>query len=576
MNCQWNLPSINSPDFDNAVLSQRYSPIISLSVDANSDDTETFQVEVGFRDEGECCSVLEPLANQHRCSFMQQFGFQEMRITVPQSFAIENHQLCASPAQKSVTTDGHSLRLEVNTGEIKILLDAIEHQVVDIMAICSESGKLRNIVLTAAGTAICEEYHRESTGVQKSWLETPPGLLKCQKVVYYEKGMDEFNFLLTIFVKTWMKCAYENNYQSIVAKITLKSSSSNQSDLKKCRLEMETVCESTLIKSVIKNISELCEWTQSTIQDYFKFCVWEKQVLPKMDITEGSVELKGTAADVEKCKTYFHELNSNLLNQARKIASAQGVVWSYLHPETNQWIQYPIELNVEIEDAYKKRLPVFYNLLININFEKMIEIQSNRSIQVRRREINPAVPITWDMENDNGRKRIPLKFTSIEYVQVLKQFDAANMKGKYTEIRKIERIQNERWFLQYSAHRDAFKQRSNGSPYEKSLFHGCTDVAVDSIINENFNRAYAGVNGIAYGNGCYFSASAKYSHNFAIPNSFGERHMFLAKVLTGKSTIGNPSMKVPPTGYDSTTDGRNIFVTYHDAQAYAEYLIVYK
>ncbi|CAF3398755.1 unnamed protein product [Rotaria socialis] len=215
MNCQWNLPSINSPDFDNAVLSQRYSPIISLSVDANSDDTETFQVEVGFRDEGECCSVLEPLANQHRCSFMQQFGFQEMRITVPQSFAIENHQLCASPAQKSVTTDGHSLRLEVNTGEIKILLDAIEHQVVDIMAICSESGKLRNIVLTAAGTAICEEYHRESTGVQKSWLETPPGLLKCQKVVYYEKGMDEFNFLLTIFVKTWMKCAYENNYQSI-------------------------------------------------------------------------------------------------------------------------------------------------------------------------------------------------------------------------------------------------------------------------------------------------------------------------------------------------------------------------
>ncbi|CAF4678828.1 unnamed protein product, partial [Rotaria socialis] len=178
----------------------------------------------------------------------------------------------------------------------------------------------------------------------------------------------------------------------------------------------------------------------------------------------------------------------------------------------------------------------------------MIEIQSNRSIQVRRREINPAVPITWDMENDNGRKRIPLKFTSIEYVQVLKQFDAANMKGKYTEIRKIERIQNERWFLQYSAHRDAFKQRSNGSPYEKSLFHGCTDVAVDSIINENFNRAYAGVNGIAYGNGCYFSASAEYSHNFAIPNSFGERHMFLAKVLTGKSTIGNPSMKVPPTG----------------------------
>lgn len=82
--------------------------------------------------------------------------------------------------------------------------------------------------------------------------------------------------------------------------------------------------------------------------------------------------------------------------------------------------------------------------------------------------------------------------------------------------------------------------------------------------------------GIVYGKGCYFSASARYSHSYATPNSSGERHMFLAKVLTGKSAIGNSSMKVPPVGYDSTTDGKNIFVTYHDAQAYAEYLIVYK
>lgn len=79
-----------------------------------------------------------------------------------------------------------------------------------------------------------------------------------------------------------------------------------------------------------------------------------------------------------------------------------------------------------------------------------------------------------------------------------------------------------------------------------------------------------------YGQGCYFSASAAYSHSYAVANALGERHMFLAKVLTGKSAIGNSSMKVPPAGYDTTTDGNNIFVTYHDAQAYAEYLIVYK
>jgi hypothetical protein len=52
--------------------------------------------------------------------------------------------------------------------------------------------------------------------------------------------------------------------------------------------------------------------------------------------------------------------------------------------------------------------------------------------------------------------------------------------------------------------------------------------------------------------------------------------MFVADVLVGNSIRGDPTMKVPPTGYDSTTDGSHIFVTYNDAQAYGAYLIVYK
>ena len=52
--------------------------------------------------------------------------------------------------------------------------------------------------------------------------------------------------------------------------------------------------------------------------------------------------------------------------------------------------------------------------------------------------------------------------------------------------------------------------------------------------------------------------------------------MFLASVLVGKTTRGDKTMKTPPLGFDSTTDGNHIFVTYHDAQALAEYLITYK
>jgi hypothetical protein len=82
--------------------------------------------------------------------------------------------------------------------------------------------------------------------------------------------------------------------------------------------------------------------------------------------------------------------------------------------------------------------------------------------------------------------------------------------------------------------------------------------------------------GVLYGVRVYFSKKAIYSHGFA-PESptTHKRCMFVAKVLVGKSALGNNQMRVPPSGYDSTTDNNHIFVTYHDDQAYAEYLITY-
>ena len=52
--------------------------------------------------------------------------------------------------------------------------------------------------------------------------------------------------------------------------------------------------------------------------------------------------------------------------------------------------------------------------------------------------------------------------------------------------------------------------------------------------------------------------------------------MFVVNVIVSNTTRGNSSMKTPPTGFDSTTDGDHIYVTYRDDQAYAEYLIVYR
>ncbi|CAF1500720.1 unnamed protein product [Adineta ricciae] len=83
------------------------------------------------------------------------------------------------------------------------------------------------------------------------------------------------------------------------------------------------------------------------------------------------------------------------------------------------------------------------------------------------------------------------------------------------------------------------------------------------------------VTSIALVAGVYFSSNADYSHGYTRPNANGERCMFLARVLVGRTTAGNSSMKTPPLGFDSTSAG-HAFVSYHDAQAYAEYLITYK
>lgn len=92
----------------------------------------------------------------------------------------------------------------------------------------------------------------------------------------------------------------------------------------------------------------------------------------------------------------------------------------------------------------------------------------------------------------------------------------------------------------------------------------------------NFKISFISSIGTNYGSGVYFHAHANYSHQYAKHSVTGERTMFLARVLIGKTIVGNSSTKVVPQGYDTTTDGQNIFVVYHDAGAYADYLIIYR
>lgn len=102
------------------------------------------------------------------------------------------------------------------------------------------------------------------------------------------------------------------------------------------------------------------------------------------------------------------------------------------------------------------------------------------------------IPSTWQKCNDR-KLRFELLNTSDEYKTTLVDFNQA-MQGKYSEIIRVERIQNAPWYIQYLAHSQQFHTRL-GKNTERRLFHGCPESAVNPILDDCFNRSYAGVNG---------------------------------------------------------------------------------
>ena len=81
----------------------------------------------------------------------------------------------------------------------------------------------------------------------------------------------------------------------------------------------------------------------------------------------------------------------------------------------------------------------------------------------------------------------------------------------------------------------------------------------------------------------YFARDSEYSArtNYSRPNTQGVQHMFLCRVVVGVYCQGKKDALTADVRqghllYDTTVNDMNnkaIFVTYHDAQAYPEYLV---
>ncbi|KAJ6656177.1 hypothetical protein lerEdw1_004094 [Lerista edwardsae] len=146
----------------------------------------------------------------------------------------------------------------------------------------------------------------------------------------------------------------------------------------------------------------------------------------------------------------------------------------------------------------------------------------------------------------------------------------------------IYRVRNDHIWQAYMRQKEIMsRDRALGDQrtLEQHLFHGTGAAQIKSICTMNFNPHLAGKHGAFYGKGIYFAKDAAYSHDYASATETNERHMFLAKVLTGYWQLGKSRLKRPPRRHDSCTDNLchpSIFVIFRSCQCYPYFLIRYK
>ncbi|KAJ8600713.1 hypothetical protein CTAYLR_003923 [Chrysophaeum taylorii] len=98
------------------------------------------------------------------------------------------------------------------------------------------------------------------------------------------------------------------------------------------------------------------------------------------------------------------------------------------------------------------------------------------------------------------------------------------------------------------------------------------------VVQQGFNRSFCRKNAAANGKGVYFAREYAYSISptYSASDNRGIQNMFFVRVGVGNYCNGARDALTPS---DSTVDNEaypSIYVTYHDAQAYPEYLVRFK
>ncbi|XP_067395194.1 protein mono-ADP-ribosyltransferase TIPARP-like [Emydura macquarii macquarii] len=198
-------------------------------------------------------------------------------------------------------------------------------------------------------------------------------------------------------------------------------------------------------------------------------------------------------------------------------------------------------------------------------------------------------PATWVPQPPQGQAFLPAEVASSEavYRQICELFHAS-VPEETALVLRIYRIRNDALWERYRSQKERMSRGRSAQEnrlLERHLFHGTAAENVAPICRVNFNPRLSGKHGAHYGRGCYFSSHADGSHGFALAGRAGQRHMFLAKVLVGRSALGRHEYAWPPEmepggrRYDSCSNGAqepNVYVIFDSSQCYPYFVICYK
>ncbi|KAM9365083.1 poly(ADP-ribose) polymerase family member 14-related sequence 1 isoform 2-T2 [Pholidichthys leucotaenia] len=311
---------------------------------------------------------------------------------------------------------------------------------------------------------------------------------------------------------------------------------------------------------------------------------------------KGLITIEGHSKDVVKASKEIHKILRKVREdeeKKKKMELAATVAdWQY-QLQGFHFQSFDLMTNFLLEQALEGKQPS-----VKVTIQKQdytvtmpkgpATNQQGNTVNIKRIDKlkGDDIPEHWETMSANATSQaFDVKAGTAEYNEILKLFQATCPSRPVT---KIQRIQNPGLWKGLQVKKRDMEVRNGHQKNEKRLFHGTCQTTVKTINDNGFNRSYAGKNATCYGKGTYFAVNASYSagDTYSKPSPSGEKFMYVCLVLTGDYTLGAQNMIAPPPKsigstqfYDSVVDNMtnpSMFVIFHDAQAYPEYLITFK